>query len=112
MLIRTFKFMLIVLIFIVSLCYTVYVFIEPVSKVSFFVAGKMSEPFERLAKEQMNNTTSELTKTLYNFTVESEMEKKVGEAVRNTRMFWLIAPFVAFVVAILFYTGWSEVTKR
>ena len=40
------------------------------------------------------------------------MEKKVGEAVRNTRMFWLIAPFVAFVVAILFYTGWSEITKR
>lgn len=85
--------------------------ISPFNKLSFFIIGKLNQPFKEKAYQEIQKieNSSVIKNPLLNYTAQTdEFEQQLIEARRNDERFWLIAGLIAFVLCVIFYTAWTE----
>jgi len=107
----TLKFILATIILAAILGGIVWMLISPFNKLSFFIIGKLNQPFKEKAYQEIQKieNSSVIKNPLLNYTAQTdEFEQQLIEARRNDERFWLIAGLIAFVLCVIFYTAWTE----
>ncbi len=107
-LLNTLIFITLIIIGTVILSGIVYSLISPFYRLTFLTVGQVNTQFQaELDNLAQNNPNASTLLTNFTPTIKKYEQKTIETAIQ-TELFWLLAGIIGFIVAVIFYTAWTE----